>query len=393
MDVECTTKEIVGKLLLSADELSKRVITAFDPFASRNTINVKALSKFNLDMLEPCAEYLNVSLADNANNKLFTKDTLITRILLALNALLPKTCSQCLEKYAVEFESEEEPCFVCHMCFQGSHNCEATKARFAALLNIQPPQLAGSIWLCHECLATSNPVKPRKSRSRHDRTATESEQTNGDNLNNPTNGDEIAVNQVSIETCSEYKKGKCPHGMRGTKVIEGKRCAFSHPKRCTRYCRNGSKGKNSCQKGVECEFYHPTICRYSVKKRLCTNKKCTYVHLAGTARKEDTNQNKFTPPQAKRNGGTTTKPSNPNKKDDDQEKQSQLDPFLELKGLIQLIQEKFQEEISLLKASLFQQRIPAYSTPPWVVQTQYPLLTQPQTKSHPLGRVTLPSSY
>ena len=81
------------------------------------------------------------------------------------------------------------------------------------------------------------------------------------------------------------------------------------------------------------------------------------------------------------------------RKNNDQEKQSQLDPFLELKGLIQLVQEKFQEEISLLKASLFQQRIPAYSTPPWVDQTQYPLLTQPQTKSHPLGRVTLPSSY
>ena len=143
--MESKTKEIVGNLLLTADELSKRVITSFDPFASRAAINVKALKRFNLDLLEPCAEFLKIKLDDDDGNKLFTKETLVSRILLALNALLPKTCSQCLEKYAVEFESEEEPCFVCHMCFQGSHNCEATKARFAALLNIQPPQLAGSI--------------------------------------------------------------------------------------------------------------------------------------------------------------------------------------------------------------------------------------------------------
>ena len=60
MDVESKTKEIVGNLLLIADDLSKRVITSFDPFASRAAINVKALKRFNLDLLEPCAEFLNI---------------------------------------------------------------------------------------------------------------------------------------------------------------------------------------------------------------------------------------------------------------------------------------------------------------------------------------------
>ena len=72
MDVESTTKEIIGNLLLRADELSKRVITQFDPFASRNTTKVKALKRFNLDLLEPCAEFLNIQLADDDGNKLFT---------------------------------------------------------------------------------------------------------------------------------------------------------------------------------------------------------------------------------------------------------------------------------------------------------------------------------
>ena len=271
MDVESKTREIVGNLLLTADELSKRVITTFDPFASRAAINLKALKRFNLDLLEPCAEFLNIKLDDDDSNKLFTKETLISRIVLALNALLPATCSECSDKYAVDLEPEHKPYFYCHMCFQGCHNCEATEALHSALSNIQATHLAGSIWLCHDCLASSSPVKPRKSKSRHDRDVVDNERpvlTNEDQ-DSQINLDNVV--EVSSETCPEYKKGKCPHGMRGTKVLEGKRCTFTHPKRCTKYCRYGSQGKNGCKKGSECDFDHPTLCRNSVKKRLCTN--------------------------------------------------------------------------------------------------------------------------
>ena len=158
--MESKTKEIVGNLLLRADELSKRVITQFDSFASRNAINLKALKRFNLDLLEPCAEFLRIELADKDGNKLFTKESLVPRIILALNALLPATCSECSSKYAVELEPVEEPHFYCHMCFQGCHNCEATSAIHTAMTNIDAKHLAGSIWLCNECLATSSPVKP-----------------------------------------------------------------------------------------------------------------------------------------------------------------------------------------------------------------------------------------
>ena len=128
MDMESKTKEIVGNLLQTADELSKRVITSFDPFASRAATNVKAFKRFNLEFLEPCAEFLTIKLDDAEGNKLFTKDTLISRILMALNALLPATCSECSSKYTVDLEPAQEPYFYCHMCFQGCHNCEATAA-------------------------------------------------------------------------------------------------------------------------------------------------------------------------------------------------------------------------------------------------------------------------
>ena len=399
MDVESKIKEIVGNLLLRADELTKRVITTFDPFASRDATNVKALKRFNLDLLEPCANFLNIQLADAESHKLFTKDTLVSRIILALNALLPATCSECMNKYAVELEPEEKPYFYCHMCFQGCHNCETTATRYAALSNIIAPHLAGSIWLCHECLATSNPVKPRKSRSRHDRDGIDTEKATDDRENQDNNGDndsndEITqVSQVSKETCHEYRKGKCPHGMRGAKLIGGKRCTFTHPKRCTKYCRNGSKGKNGCKRGVNCEFDHPTLCRNSIKKRLCTNQQCTFVHLAGTARKEGMTKKKIMSIHGKDNEGNKGSQNRNSTMSGVFPKQSQSDfSFLELASLIKSIQANLQTEMSMLKASLIQQRIPLYATPPWMNQSQFPPLTQPLPQIQPVGRVTLPSS-
>ena len=67
-------KTAFGKLLLGAFALSKKVISAYD-FSASQTSN-KATSKFNLAMLEPCAEFLNVTFADSKSNRIFTKDTL-----------------------------------------------------------------------------------------------------------------------------------------------------------------------------------------------------------------------------------------------------------------------------------------------------------------------------
>ena len=48
---EIKIKTAVGLLLTRADELTKRVLTAFDPSAKRPA-NMKALNSFNLDILE-----------------------------------------------------------------------------------------------------------------------------------------------------------------------------------------------------------------------------------------------------------------------------------------------------------------------------------------------------
>ena len=128
-DIDSSVKTAIGSLLFKANnELVKKVITAFDPLASRSVTN-KTLSAFNLDMLEPCAEFLNIELADTHGDKIYTKDTLVARIRYALNALLPSQCSTCKAMYRIEFEADEAPHYHCYMCFQGSHDCTAIKER------------------------------------------------------------------------------------------------------------------------------------------------------------------------------------------------------------------------------------------------------------------------
>ena len=115
-DLEMDARTVIGNILLVADECSKKVITAFDPTAARAAINVKALSKFNLDILEQCTEFLNTELAGNVGNKLFTKETLVARIILAIKALLPTKCSECRCQYTIEIQSAVTPMFHFHMC-------------------------------------------------------------------------------------------------------------------------------------------------------------------------------------------------------------------------------------------------------------------------------------
>ena len=94
---------------------------------------MKALNSFNLDILEPCANFLGINLSDSEENKLFTKESLINKIILGIRALLPSQCSDCNQQYTVVLDSENPPVFTCHICYQGSHDCDTIKSLHSAL--------------------------------------------------------------------------------------------------------------------------------------------------------------------------------------------------------------------------------------------------------------------
>ena len=61
--------------------------------------------------------------------------------------------------------------FTCLQCFQGCRNCDRINAVHEALSTVG--LLVGHVWLCNECHTSCNPVKPRRSKSRHNSTGKE----------------------------------------------------------------------------------------------------------------------------------------------------------------------------------------------------------------------------
>ena len=374
-------KLAIGNLLLRAEtnEIAKRVISVFDPFASR-AANIKSLNGFNLNMLEPCAEFLCINLADAEGNKLFTKESLVQRILLAFCALLPSVCLDCNECYTVDLDPEEQPLFHCHVCFRGSHNCSTIKNLHAAFTAASLSLLSGHVWLCSSCKKSSYPIKPRRSKSRHDNVNISEKalsridgeytsqqdagihtpsqnagnfpvpclQSTGCQTPNPSvQFDDVQLNNQELRkksnivsedrVCKRYKKGICPHGLKGNKIHDGKKCDYEHSKYCIKYCRNGNQQKLGCNKGANCNFFHPVLCKNSVKCKVCTNIECKFIHLKGTHRKKSESPR----PRHKTGAQTSTEDEN-----------TAPEHFLQLQRLVETMRANFVNEIASIRSSL-----------------------------------------
>ena len=244
----------IGNLLIRSEtnQIVKRVISAFDHTA-KTTANYKSLSVFKLDMLEPCAEFLNLELADPSGNKLYTKDSLVHRILFELRALLPSECSECNSTYVIDFEAEQKPLFHCHMCYRGSHSCPTIVGLHESLSQASVDLLSGHVWLCKACKESSTPIKYRKSKSRHESVSLDKPDLPPSHVRDAMDSQQSSPIQSVVQTpggkpieeadlrrelktvlkeriCQKYKRGVCPHGLKGKKKVDGQVCEFEHPK-------------------------------------------------------------------------------------------------------------------------------------------------------------------
>ena len=136
-------------------------------------------------------------------------------------------------------------------------------------------------------------MSQRKSRSRHviisehpSRAESHSPPPNSQSHDHDINQADLQQRLNSVaksRVCDKYMLGKCPHGLRGKKEVNGEICSFSHPKKCFKYCGFGN-GKKGCTIVENCEYFHPQLCKFWVSKRACYNANCTFVHLKGTFR-------------------------------------------------------------------------------------------------------------
>ena len=92
--------------------------------------------------------------------------------------------------------------------------------------------------------------------------------------------------------CRFYKKKSCKYGAKGVG------CPFSHPKKCVKFLMDGNRTRG-CNKGKNCDLYHPPICRDSFQYRICNKENCKMQHLRGTKRDGDHNETLPNPAPAK----------------------------------------------------------------------------------------------
>ena len=83
-----------------------------------------------------------------------------------------------------------------------------------------------------------------------------------------------------ISICQRYRRGECPHGMTGKKLVDGMVCAYAHPTKCRKFLSAGNDQRFGCKNGKRCKFLHPTLCPSSGKgDGVCSSEACKLVHL------------------------------------------------------------------------------------------------------------------
>ena len=296
-------KEVIGKLLDLGDQSYKTVISAYE-IGKHINVNEKNLNRFTVLILKRCAEILRIR-CENDSGKKFNKADLVKRIVSRIDSMMPGKCLQCSESYRLELD--EIPLFSCHLCSRGSHACNFMREFKESL----PKDLIlGMVWLCDGCLNSTkskcdlvvsdeelSDLNTDNGAIANDHcTKIVSVTTNSETQGNTTNSVQVEVvdpvlnnrngnsnlpnkNENLHNVCPKYRRGICPKYRRGNKMIEGVKCGFNHPKPCQKYCQFGVKGPGGCKNRATCNLFHPVLCRYSLKKRLCVKEGCTFVHV------------------------------------------------------------------------------------------------------------------
>ena len=305
----------------------KLVLAAWAP---DKTSIAEDLNKFKVPALKQALAWLwNRDISDKVVNRK-NKAEVIQCVIIAIEVLLPDTCSVCDLEYSIG--REETPALRCKGCYQGFH--QPCLEKMLGGLTILP-KLPGSLyWLCslcspnYELMTTTGGSKPAASRKRlapahgldgepRAVPAAGVEDIPAKKVPGPTirsglpylwpgptgsvsdenDSADSAQSEVpepppippppptvrsglpylwapvkeSVQVCDQYLKGECSHGISGK--VNGV-CDKTHPKRCAKYMKWGNKHENGC-KLTSCDKVHPVLCDKSHDLK-CLDLQCSF---------------------------------------------------------------------------------------------------------------------
>ena len=252
-------REILKQLHQEAPEEVAKILKTYD-YDDEGEVIYKEMSKRPKKDLQLAAEFLqNVSTEEKV-----LKNKLVKSIIDRIDSLLLEYCRKCKKFYNIK--KEDRPSISCYKCGQGAHD-ECYKEMSKDYINFP-----GIVYVCSRCEGTSQKPTPRAQEA----TVPQNPDHQQDDADKDEDGEKVI--------CQKYRRGTCPHGISGKTKVNNEICQFSHPKRCQKLCIYGPHSDMGCNKGRECEYFHPILCRYALKYRRCVNRQCRFTHIRGTRR-------------------------------------------------------------------------------------------------------------
>ena len=98
---------------------------------------------------------------------------------------------------------------------------------------------------------------------------------------------------------------------------------------CLRFSQYGTTRNHGCNKGNQCPYIHPPLCKDSELARVCSNKDCKKTHLKFTRRNEEKSLSQTPPkktPKADANAPNSRQKPKKGKKTEGQKGTKEIDP-------------------------------------------------------------------
>ena len=391
------------------NELSKidptvdKVIQVYSPDKSIDENEKKLYSTFSVNNVQLCAGSLNIDLADD-KGKSIRKMELIKSIVVKIMSMLPMTCQECMETYKLDVN--EVPLVSCFLCGRPSHNCEAFENLKSTLPTLNR---LGFRFVCTECsdlvpsLPEAGALPEDRETNINESAKDKTEPKDGDARireeklqQKPAVAKDSSLNQEITETpvtspksipiCQRFRRGQCPHGLKGNKLVAGEKCAYAHPRKCRKFLSAGNDKRYGCGQGKGCKFLHPILCPSSGKgDGVCSSKSCKLFHLKRARRSivspESRSSHSRVGGNTNRKAATTATASTPSKND-------QLE---RIEQMILSMKTTYDKELKALRQQLSQGQSPPMS---WMVPN-YPWMTPPFGGPTPLTsfQQQVPTSY
>ena len=265
-------RRILHNLLEEVPQDVAKIIKLYDYDEEGKAIH-KNMLKISKPEIQNAADFLLQVQPDDK-----TKPGLVAAIINRIDSLLLEKCNKCDSFYSIG--REDTPSINCQSCGQGAH--EPCYKDLARIISSYP----GVIFLCARCENTESKTATSKQQPQDEiqdlltqLTPTDDKQ---DDASQPSKQENPDDNEPPI--CQLYKRGACPHGITGLRKVNDRICNFSHPKRCMKYCQFAEDPETGCSDGRDCDYFHPILCKFALKDKLCTNRSCRFTHIRGTKR-------------------------------------------------------------------------------------------------------------